>query len=898
MKIEAGGQLGPYQIVAPIGKGGMGEVYRARDTRLDRDVAIKLLPESMARDAERVARFDREARLLASLNHPNIAHVYGFETGGDSKLLVLEFVEGETLADRLKRGPLSVPEALETASQIAKGLEAAHEKGVIHRDLKPGNVMLRPDGTVKVLDFGLARAFSTDASESGTDPDSPTLTLRSPAITAEYTRPGVVLGTAAYMSPEQARGKPIDKRTDIWSFGVVLLECLTARTPYSGETVSDSIAAILHKDPDWSWLPDDTPPTVHLLLRRCLAKDASKRLRDIGDARIDLENAIADPTSASLGLPAPASGGRNSRRRWSAGAVVIASIVALIAGATGVLVGRGLLPKPHATVRKYEIPLNDHGTWNVGQPAISPDGTMVAYVDQDRIWLRHLDSWDTRQVQESERGVIPFWSPDSRWLAFARGAELVKVDASGGKPIVITRAPTEFEMLGGGAWGSNGLIYFSTGDSGIHRVSADGGVAETYVAPDQPDDDDFHELALMPDGESVVFTVHSRSRSWYLAAFDGQERKIVFALDGFHVAAPALSPSGHLLFQRFAGDCSLWAVPFSPERLEATGPAFLVSSGDGDPTMSAAGTLACTRRIAMYFAGKLVLADPPSGGVELFADPGGIFSDHALSPDGKTLAIAGFDLNATDIWILDVESGSRTRLTYDDTKNEVLPRWSPDGREIAYAKTGSTVFERIGADDTIHFVAVDGSGETRPPIDGGYPSFDAEWKYIAFVRTAELTGRDIYWAPLEGDAEAKALLDGPNLEEYPALSPNGRWLAYSTSESGAQQVFLTRFPSGQGKWQVSELDGTFPRWSPDGTRLYFAGPQASIYEVRLETEPRVMLTPPRRIVDGPKLGIDPFVGLDFTAGGQRLIVQQSGGTGRRQAVGVIENWFVEFEGRQ
>lgn len=522
----------------------------------------------------------------------------------------------------------------------------------------------------------------------------------------------------------------------------------------------------------------------------------------------------------------------------------------------------------------------------------------MAFVDQDRIWIRHLDSWDARAVEESQRGVIPFWSPDSRWLAFGRGKKLLKVPATGGRPVLITEADGAFSMVAGGAWSIDGQIFFSTADSGIFVVSAEGGVPEMYVAPDLPDDDDFHELALLPDGKTVIFVVHSRAKPWYLASFDGKQRKFVYSFGEQYAVTLAYSPTGHLLTQRFANASSTWAIPFDPERVEVIGAPFLIADGDGDPTVSNTGTLVLTRSIATYFGGELVKLDLASNEVQPFGTLDGVHHDHALSPDGKSLAVSGFDMIARDIWILDVASGSRTRMTFDETTNELLPRWSPDGSVIAFAKTTASGFERIAADDTIHFMAVDGSGETRTPIDGAFPSFDAEWNYIAFVRTSESTGRDIYFMPMDGSAEARRILDGPYSEEHPLLSPDGRWLVYTSNETGAQRVYLTRFPSGQGKWQVSAEDSAYPRWSPDGTRIYFVGPEVGIYEVELVSEPRVMLTPPRRVVDGPKQGIDPFIGMEFAADGKSMIVVQSRGGDRPATIGVIENWYKEFEARQ
>jgi Tol biopolymer transport system component len=896
MTLSPGGKLGPYEIAALLGAGGMGEVYRARDTRLDRDVAIKVLPETLARDADRIARFEREAKALAALNHPNIGAIHGFETVDRTKFLVLEYVEGPTLAERLKAGALPVDEALDIAKQIAEALEAAHDKGIVHRDLKPGNVMLTPEGKVKVLDFGLARSTAGEASSSvaGFSPESPTIT--GPAVVHSPTVPGVILGTAGYMSPEQARGRVVDKRSDIFSFGCVLYEMLTRAQPFSGETVTDSLGAILHKEPQWSLLPPTTPPTVQLLLRRCLAKDRDKRLRDIGDARIEIENALADPTSSVLALVGPGVDGADSRRQIRGfGAVLVLSAMLLV-GVLGYLAGQKASPTVTPLVRKYEIPLGHAGTWAVGQPAISPDGTTIAFVDGDQVGMRRLDSFETQVVADAERGVVPFWSPDSRWLGFAQGDKLYKVSASGGRPIVITTVPGRFTPVGGAAWTRDGRIYFSTGDTGILEVSANGGEPRLIVAPDPVDDDDFHELALLPDGRSLVFCVHSRTRPWYLASWDGKERKVVLQLDQ-PVRAPAYSPTGHILFERFRNDVSVWALPFSAERVEPTGSPFLVAAGDGDPSVSETGALALTRRASTLEGGELVSVNLLAGTVDSLLQTKGVYYDPALSPDGTTIAVAGFGIGMSDIWLADPRRGTRTRMTFDERTNAVLPRWSPEGREIAFAQTTASRFERIAADDTIRFLNADGSGETRQPISGGYPTFDRDWTYIAFVRTDAETGRDICFMPLDGTSEAKPLLRTHASEEDPALSPDGRWLAYTSNESGMEEVYLTRFPSGQGKWQVSSGVGVLPRWSTDGSRLYYVDAAAGIYDVQITTDPRVMLSQPQRTIDGGALGINAYQGFAISADGQSLIAIRTGRAGGTSAIGVIENWFAEFKDR-
>ncbi len=474
MSLKIGIQLGTYKIVGPLGAGGMGEVYRATDTTLDREVALKLLPDMMARDPELVARFEREAKLLASLNHPQIAAIYGFEQAEGKRFLVLEIVEGPTLAERIAAGPLMVEESLDIARQMAEALEAAHDKGIIHRDLKPANVKITPEGQVKVLDFGLAKALAEEDSDTEMNPGA------SPTITQDFTRPGVILGTAAYMSPEQARGRPVDKRSDIWSFGCVLYECLTGESMFRGETVTDSIGAILHKQPDWERLPAHTPPTVQLLLRRCLAKDRKQRLRDIGDVRIELEAAIADPTSSSLGLARTALAEATRPPRWSAWgrllpwALVLASAALAVSLAAPWRTAR-TTPRPpmHLNVEvSPTVPLASPTNLDVGaQAVISPDGTRLVFVagsgEDTRLYLRSLDQTDATPLSGSEGAVHPFFSPDSRWVGFFTENSLKKVSVSGGASLTLcsVRSPNR-----GGSWTDDGHIVFANLTTGLMRV--------------------------------------------------------------------------------------------------------------------------------------------------------------------------------------------------------------------------------------------------------------------------------------------------------------------------------------------------------------------------------------------------------------------------------------------
>ncbi|MCH8148856.1 MAG: serine/threonine-protein kinase, partial [Planctomycetes bacterium] len=734
MTLSAGSKLGLYEILSPLGAGGMGEVYLARDGKLDREIAIKVLPEAMTRDPERVARFEREAKVLASLNHPNIASVYGFDESNGTRFLVLEYVEGETLGRHLKRGPMATEDALDIAKQIAEALEAAHGEGVIHRDLKPANVMIRPDGTVKVLDFGLAKAMAEESSAAA-DANSPT-------ITANFTRPGVVLGTAAYMSPEQARGRPLDKRTDIWSFGIILFECLTGSPLFQGETANDSMGAILHKDPDWSLLPPGTPPTIQLLLRRCLSKDRKRRLHDIADARIELENSIVDPASTSLGLAAAALDVPARRLPWRWAVVLATAFAVLGAGASWFL-----KPPPASRVVRLTLSIPrqyDLASWSF--PTFSPDGKVAVFLGDSpnsaerTLVVRMLDQQEFRPLRGTGRARYPFFSPDGEWVAFWQEGKLKKVSIRGGPPITLCDAPS----MRGGTWRSDGSIVFaSTSSGGLMRISASGGTPEPFTTP--PDAESFasHRLPYALPNGGVLLTLAVDFAQWgeasimVVPATGGAPIEVIKDGGAGRYVAP-----GFLVFMR---EGTLMAARFDPDRLELSGQPFPVVEGITAPGPAMAPQFSIdTHGTLMYMTGstdaerRLVLIDH-SGNEEKLGEQTGDFGEPRLSPDGRHIAI-------------DLGQGSRQQIGILERARDILrtlpaatpdsdPIWSPDGKWLVFAS------RRHGGVPNLYRVRADFSGEVERLTESVTSQIPMDWapdgRSLLFMEITPATDGDI-----------------------------------------------------------------------------------------------------------------------------------------------------------
>ena len=871
MTLASGGRLGSYEIVGPLGAGGMGEVYQARDTRLGRDVALKILPDLFARDDDRLARFEREARALASLNHSNIAQLYGVEESGGRRALVMELVPGRTLEQILANGePMPAGEAAAIARQIAEALEAAHDCGIVHRDLKPANVKVRDDGAVKVLDFGLARAFEPPASSG--EPALPTVT--SPAFTAM----GVVLGTAAYMAPEQARGQTVDKRADIWAFGVVLFEMLSGRRLFAGDTVSDTLAAVLRQEVPWDALPASTPVSLRRLLKRCLERDPKKRLRDIGDARLDHLQSDEEPAHAHQGTP--------RRSAWRAAAWIASVVVA--AGAAAAVAWWARTPaEPPA--RRSTI-LTEDGL-RPTEAAISPDGRYLAYATAETVWLHSLSDVRAREVPGGEHARHLFWSPDSAWLGFQVRGQLWKSAVTGDSaPVAIARVPADFTIAGGAAWLADGRVIFSTGSSGLYEVPAGGGTPTVVVAVDPAKETDFHEVRALQGSSTVMFVVHPAGANapYTLDAYDGTNRKRLFTPRS-DIRAPSYSPTGHLLFLQ---DGSLWAVAFDAGSVEIHGNPFLVQAGAGSPSVAADGTLVMVpggadgpqELVWLDRAGKasepLSTVNAPIGGIR-------------LSPDGTRAAASVNAGGNADVWLFDTRRVAEQRLTRE-LGSDTSPAWlsneriaySCDRNVCTHATDGSTGRQVI-MEGPVHVVGSTSDGARVVVSQSGATSLSD-----IFITDAPAGTRRA--------SPVTPVITTDRQQRRSDVSPDGKYIVYESNETGRYEIFASRFPSGEGKWDVSRGPGLWPRWSAKGDRIFFADERSRIVEVDVQAALSFSIGSPRVAVAAAPLGADPFRdGFDRSLDGQRFLVARARVEDRRRAsLFVIENWFRLYRARK
>jgi eukaryotic-like serine/threonine-protein kinase len=853
MAVGPGTRVGPYEILSAIGAGGMGEVYRARDAKLGRDVALKVLPEAFARDAERMARFQREAKVLASLNHPNIASIYGLEDSGTTHALVMELVEGPTLADRLKSGPIPISEALPIAKQICEALEYAHERGIVHRDLKPANVKVTPDDVVKILDFGLAKALEGDASSIDIS--------TSPTISRLATQAGVLLGTAAYMSPEQAKGKAVDRRADIWAFGCVLYEMLTGKMAFGGESVTDTLASVIKEEPDWSLLPAATPIRVRVLLQRCLQKDPKQRLQAIGDARISLDEVLTgalDPTLA--GTLQPAAPAWQRMLPW-----VIAALLFVTLGPIAFLYFRPKPFAPAAPVQRFEIEVPDPSVQSVG--ALSPDGTQLILQNglgnaQSGLWLRRMDSLETRPIEGTEGAYgIPFWSPDSRFIAFSTtDGKLKKVDAQGGPAQVLCDSVMEVNR---GFWTPDGKIVFSDPRRPpfLWEVPAAGGVSVPLPGVESPGRGaEFYGPMLLPDGKHFLYSIGgAASPDVYLASLDsppGQQtpRKLLTGVISSVVYAPSLDDRelGYLLFVGGAESSivagPLMAQPIDLRKLKTAGEPVLIAEQVAWYNFSASltGTL-------VYLSGgtagqqrQVTIFDRKGKILGMAGEPANYQFGLAFSPDGRRVVAArDKQSGGTNLWMMDLARGISTRFTFD-SGDDVLPAWSPDGSRVTFASDRGgqyQIYQRLsngGGDDELLFKSDSG---VAAPL-----SWSGDGRFLLIASSLSIPDPSAAVLPLDekGHAAGKPFVFvqkgvGIDLKFSPGPQGHPLWVAYASNESGKFEIYVRPFdpnsptgtPPGGGKWQVSTQGGVSPRWNGNGKELFYVAPDGTVMSVEV-----------------------------------------------------------------
>ncbi len=878
MSLAPGARLGPYTVLSAIGAGGMGEVYRARDTRLNRDVAIKILPELFAADADRVARFQREAQVLASLNHPHIAQIYGIEeapVGGGSKgqdqpyvrALILELVDGQTLAERIESGAVPLDEALAIAKQIAEALEAAHDAGIVHRDLKPANIKLTADGTVKVLDFGLAKALGAPEgpaqgpAKAGhyvpTDVLSQSPTITSPAM---HTHAGIILGTAVYMSPEQARGKPADKRSDVWAFGCVLFEMLTGQRAFDGEDLTDVVAAVVRGEPDWKALPATVPAHVRTLLKGCLEKDRKARIGDIAVARFLLEQGSTLP-SAGVATTVTDKPSRSRAIGWTA-----AAVVALSAAAVALMVWRPWQVDaiPAAPLRLTADLGSDVSLSQLsGSVALSPDGTRLAFVGSPTrggipsVYVRRLDQLQASLLAGTEGGFSPFFSPDGDWIAYFGQGKLQKIAITGGAPVTLCEASSGR----GVSWSDDGWIYFTPDaerNQGIKRVRAEGGTPEDVAKVDGKEIG-LRWVQVLPGSKALLFSAQPLTANYdagNVVAYSlvDRTRKVVVQ-GGYH---GRYLRSGHLVYLKQG---TLFAVPFDIDALAVTGPAVPAIQGVSTNSTTGGAQFAVSDSGTIVYVGGDTVGDKApirwidrTGKMELLRSAAVNWSNPSFSPDGRRLAMDVHDGSQTDVWVYEMARDTLSRLTFDRS-DDVRPVWSPSGRYIIYGSA------RSGAHN-LYLQRSDGTGDALRLTESHNQQWPSSWhpsgRYLAFFESVPGNAIDAMILTLEGDesagwkpAKPQTFLGGPLAESGPMFSPDGRWVAYMSNESGRSDVFVRPFPGPGGKWQISASGADDPTWSRTSSELLY-----------LNTSDLRLMTVPYRAVGDSFQADKPTVWLD------------------------------------
>ena len=903
MALPAGTRFGPFEILSQLGAGGMGEVYRARDARLNRDVALKVLPEVFTADPERMARFTREAQVLASLNHSNIGGIYGLEDAQGRQALVLELVEGPTLADRIAQGAVPLEDALPIARQIAEALEAAHDQGIIHRDLKPANIKLRPDGTVKVLDFGLAKALSRTDHDSSVRPDvTASPTLLSPAT---MTSAGVILGTAAYMAPEQARGKAVDRRADIWAFGCVLYEMLSGRRAFEGDEITDTLASILRGEPDWDAIPATTPPQIRRLLRRCLDKNPRERLQAIGDARFEIAEALTAPNAPQAAVAQP----RTSSRTIVPIVAVASTLVAGIAGwmlkpapSTGdTLVTRSLIEMNAFDHRPPAKPGESRGIIRADRTAValSPDGRTLVFrgvaVDvnpgggtQSVLFVRSLDSLSATPIATTTGAESPFFSPDGAWVGYWDAGELRRVPVTGSTTATtITKVPGEGTREGtarvtGASWGDGDVIVFSVAGD-LWKVPASGGSPELIVK--RRDEDYSLRLPhVLPGAQAMLFTRVSAAFRWddaqvVVRSLDKDDQKVLIddAADARYVS------TGHIVFMRRG---KLMAAPFDPKSLTLLGGAVAIAddvmqavnmgngatdSGAGQVAVSTAGNLVYVTGGTRPDDAREFVWVSRDGKAEPIPAPKQVYVAGHLSPDDQKIVTFTNDTNDRRVWVYDLVRGTLTPVTSPQERGS-WGTFSPDGTRVAFQTSlaGRALMGVRAADGT-------GSAEQVESTARGVQS-PSSWSIddkIAFVQSGEKTGNDV-WVFDARARKATALVQTEANEGFPAFSPDGKWLAYVSTLSGGPEVYVQPYPGPGQRVLVSNGGGSAPAWTTDGRELVYVTQATSglrMMAVKITpTASGLSASVPQKLFEGQYGSTTPVRGWDVTADGRRFLM--------------------------
>jgi serine/threonine protein kinase/Tol biopolymer transport system component len=888
MPLAAGSRLGPYEILGPIGAGGMGQVWKARDTRLERIVAIKVLPPQAAASTEARQRFEREARAASALNHPHICTLYDIGSQDGIDYLVMEYLEGETLAQRLQRGALPLEEALNAATQIADALDKAHRHGIIHRDLKPGNIMLGPAG-VKILDFGLAKVVQKQAGVAGAMAASSVQTLTTPLTGA-----GSLLGTLQYMSPEQLEGKEADPRSDLFAFGAVLYETIAGRRSFEGKSQAGVIAAILeHDPPPIRTLQPRAPEALERLLKRCLQKDPERRWQSAGDLLADLEWIEAKGPDA---VPAAA---QPARRAWP---WMVAAVCFLAAAAsTGLLLTRSQ-PDIHPSQTTVVPPPETIFTNPYGATAVSPDGRLLVFgaagaKGSPELWVRPLDSLTARLLPGTENANFPFWSPDSKSLVFFNANKLMRVEIAGGAPIALSDARYTGVSPLGGAWNRGGTILFS-GTDGLFKVAASGGIPARVTQTDTARQESAHGFPqFLPDGKRFLYLVQSADETVqgvYLSSLDRPRERLRIVGTAYKALyqMPQLGGIGWLLWMR---EQTLVAQPFDEGKARLT--------GEAGPVAERVATLSGSSRAAFWASGGGVIAyrAGPGQGLSLAwigregrqlgeVGPSDDFRNVRLSPDGKRAAVRRTVSSNPDIWLLEFSRGAMTRATFDP-KTDDYPVWSPDGRQMAFGSDRSGTMQLYRKD------AAGTSGEVQL-TSGGNPKYPTDWsrdgKYLAYTDTDPKTGQDIWVLPLAGDNGGKPIpiARGPIVERNGVFSPDGKWIAYDSFDSGRSEIWVQPFPPTGAKWMISNQGASRPRWRGDGKELFYMG-RASNWIMAASIRAAgssIEADPPRQLFTllTPGTVVFPF---DVTADGQRfLALQMPGGGPDPNSLTILLNW--------